>query len=415
MSLLPLPFPPGFLWGASTSSHQVEGGNTKNDWWAWEVQAKPSHERSGVACDQWNRWEEDVALMAELGHNAHRLSLEWSRIEPEEGVFDPTAIEHYRLFLHALRAKGIKTVVTLHHFTNPTWLVAHGGWTSSCVVKRFTRYAEYVMQELGQEVDVLLTINEPGVYAFMSYQVGAWPPQIRSSWKMGRVLWNMARAHRATYKRLKPRFPSLPMGVAQNMTTFEPVHATRLRERLVSRWLHYTNNLSFYWLTGWSTHDLLGLNYYFHRRVEMEGLFRLHFQNPKETHRPTSDLGWELFPEGLARLTRSLTRYSKPVLVTEHGLADAEDSRRPAFLKDSLTALSAAIQDGAPVIGYLHWSLLDNFEWADGFTPRFGLVHVDYETQKRTPRPSARLYTELMTSSSEIRTEDQAPLTPSEE
>lgn len=168
-----LSFPNGFLWGAATSSHQVEGGNVANDWWAWEKRVQPEIKQSGNACDQWNRWPSDVELISELGHNAHRLSLEWSRIEPEPDVFDEATLSHYADILQALRAKGIKTVVTLHHFTNPEWLAALGGWSSSCVVKYFVRYVDVVTRRLGSEIDMLLTINEPGVYAFMSYQIGA--------------------------------------------------------------------------------------------------------------------------------------------------------------------------------------------------------------------------------------------------
>jgi beta-glucosidase len=392
----PLPFPAGFLWGAATSSHQVEGGNVRNDWWAWEERTQPSAKRSGQACDQWNCWKEDVDLMQELGHNAHRLSLEWSHIEPQEGVFDEAALTHYKKLLQALRARGIKTIVTLHHFTNPQWLSEKGGWLQSCVVKQFTRYAEVAVKNLGTEIDVLLTINEPGVYAFMSYQAGLWPPQEKSSWKMLRVLRQMARAHRATYAMVKRHFPTLQVGIAQNMTTFEAVHPNSLRERFAAHWMSLFNNLSFYWLSGWKTHDLLGVNYYFHRRLDVTGKLWPTFQDPKETQRTVSDLGWELFPEGLGRIVRALKKYQKPVLITEHGLADADDSRRPAFLYESLRHLSLAWSEGVPVIGYLHWSLLDNFEWADGFTPRFGLVEVEYATQKRTPRPSALLYRTLI-------------------
>lgn len=392
----PLPFPPDFLWGAATSSHQVEGGNTNNDWWAWEERVQPPEKRSGQAADQWHRWSDDVQLIKELGHNAHRLSLEWSRIEPQEGVFDEDAIAHYKQLLSTLQSRGIKTVVTLHHFTNPQWLSAKGGWLSSCVVKDFTRYTEKVVGSLGKHIDYLITINEPGVFAFMSYQAGIWPPQTKSSWKMLHILWNMAKAHKQAYKLIRQHSPSLPVGIAQNMTTFEPVHPENLRERFAAFLLHRFNNLSFYWMSGLRTHDFLGVNYYFHRRLDATGRFWPKFQEPNETKRPVSDLGWELFPTGLGKIVSSLRHLRKPILITEHGLADADDSRRPEFLQKSLEGLSEAIKAHSPIIGYLHWSLLDNFEWADGFTPRFGLVEVDYKTQKRTPRASALLYKKII-------------------
>lgn len=391
-----LSFPEDFLWGAATSSHQVEGGNTLNDWWAWEQTLPLSDSRSNQACNHWNTWKADVQLIHELGHTAHRLSIEWSRIEPESGVFDEGAIAHYRDVLRGLKARGIKTVVTLHHFTNPKWLAAQGGWLKSCVVKRYLRYVEKVVRELGSEMDFILTLNEPGVYAYMSYRAGLWPPQKKSSLKMLRVLWHMARAHRAAYELIKQLSPATPVGIAQNMSTFEPVHPTSWQERFAARWLHAFNNLSFYWLSDWKTHDVLGINYYFHRRLDATGRIWPGFQDPHETNRPVSDLGWELHPEGLGGILQSLIRYHKPLLVTEHGLADAADSRRPKYLTESLEGVSQAIQAGAPVVGYLHWSLLDNFEWADGFMPRFGLVEVEYATQKRTPRPSAFLYKKII-------------------
>ncbi|MBP9762398.1 glycoside hydrolase family 1 protein [Patescibacteria group bacterium] len=385
-----------FLWGAATSSHQVEGNNQLNDWWDWEKRNQPETKQSGLACDQWQRWEEDVVLIKELGHNAHRLSLEWSRIEPTEGVFDETALDHYKLILQTLHKHGIKTVVTLHHFTNPQWLMVNGGWVNSCVVKRFSRYVEKVIQVLGNEMDFVLTINEPGVYAFMSYQVGAWPPQERSIWRMARVFWNMSRAHRAAYDIIKHRLPSLPVSIAHNVSTFEAVHPKSLRERFAARCYNWFNNQLFYSLSGLRTHDVLGVNYYFHRRLDAKGRLWPRFQDPKETGRAVSDLGWELFPEGLGRAVDLLRGYRKPILVTEHGLADAVDSRRPEFIRESLGVLLKRREEGAPVIGYLHWSLMDNFEWADGFEPRFGLVEVDYVTQKRTPRPSAWVYKDII-------------------
>ncbi len=389
-------FPKDFLWGASTSSHQVEGENDKNDWWTWERTHQPSERQSGHACDQWYRWPEDAELIKALGHNSHRLSLEWSRIEPTEGVFDESALIHYQTLLSTLQASGIKTVVTLHHFTNPKWMAEKGGWRSSCVVKYFVRYVERVVSVLGSQIDYLITINEPTVYAFMSYRAGLWPPQERSTFQMTRVIWNMAQAHKQAYTVTKRSFPALPIGIAHNVSTFDAIHKNCLREEWAASWLDFWNNSSFYRLTGIHTHDFLGINYYFHRRLDAAGRIWPAFQDPKTTKRPVSDLGWELYPEGLGQVMRTLKTYNKPILVTEHGLADADDSQRPEFIKKALASLSKAIQDGSPVIGYLHWSLLDNFEWADGFSPCFGLVKVDYSTQKRTPRPSAWVYKELI-------------------
>lgn len=387
-------FPTHFLWGSATSSHQVEGGNTHNDWWAWE-QTRSEGLRSVVACDHWNRWREDIDLLKSLGQNAYRLSLEWSRIEPTEGAFDQEALTHYKEVLQYCRAQNITTVVTLHHFTNPLWIRDQGGWTSTKTIKDFCRYAETVLSFLGTEIDLLITINEPQVYSFMSYTIGAWPPNVKSEAASARVMWNMSRAHRAVYQISKRLLPHLPVGIAYNMTTFE-AHNGTWRERFFAKWFDLFNNRSFFWLTGMRTHDFFGLNYYFHRRLDGSRSFIPSFVDPKQIGKDTSDLGWELYPSGIGKLARSLACHEKPILITEHGLADAEDTRRPSYLKESLKSLLEAKRDGAPVIGYLHWSLLDNFEWADGFEPRFGLVEVDFKTQERTPRGSALVYKEFI-------------------
>lgn len=333
--------------------------------------------------------------MQELGHNAYRFSLEWSRIEPQEGVFDTEAITRYRSMLEACRARGITSVVTLHHFTNPQWFAARGGWTRSSNADAFVRYASHCLDKLGGLIDLLITINEPQVYAFMSYQLGAWPPQHRSHQEGLRVMWNMAKAHKRVYKLAKTLFPSLPVGIAYNMTSFAAEDGSWLT-RAYARICALGNNHLFYWMTGYVTHDFFGVNYYFHRRLRRKHGFIPEIIDPKELGKPVSDLGWELFAEGVVRVLEPLTRHRKPILITEHGLADADDSRRPQYLKESVAALMQAKAQGIPLMGYLHWSLLDNFEWADGFGPRFGLVAVEYGTQKRTPRRSAYMYRDLI-------------------
>lgn len=387
-------FPKPFLWGSATSSHQVEGGNHANDWWAWE-QSRPEPYRSGTACDSWNRWEEDLQLAQDLGHNSYRFSIEWSRIEPEEGRFDEDAIAHYQNILQACRTRGIVSVVTLHHFTNPRWFSDKGGWLQSTAPQQFARYAEHCLRQLGTHIDLLLTINEPQVYAFMSYQIGVWPPQHASKWESTRVMWYMAKAHRRVYALAKKLCPSLPVGVAYNMTTFA-AEDDRWITRAYTKFASIVANRSFYWVSGYRTHDFFGVNYYFHRRLRCRSFFMPEIVDPKHLGLPTSDLGWELYPEGVARVVTELGSQGKPILITEHGLADAVDTRRATYLEASLRHLLMAKRLGAPLIGYLHWSLLDNFEWADGFTPRFGLVEVDYATQRRTPRASAYVYKRII-------------------
>lgn len=387
-------FPKDFLWGSATSSHQIEGGNRLNDWWAWE-QTQPEPRRSGTAADSWELWEQDLHLLKSLGHNSYRFSVEWSRIEPTPGKFNPTAIAHYRKMLEACRSLGIVSVVTLHHFTNPQWFSETGGWLRSDAAQTFTRYAKRCLQELGSHIGLLITINEPQVYAYMGYQVGAWPPHQTSKHESLKAMWHMAQAHKHVYAVAKTLCPTLPVGIAYNMTTFAAEDGkllTKMYATLANRFA----NRSFYWLSGYRTHDFLGINYYFHRRLRCGTFWKPEIIDPVHLDVPVSDLGWELFPNGVAQVVNGLRDARKPIIITEHGLADAQDHKRTTYLQTSIQALLAAKREGALLIGYLHWSLLDNFEWAEGFAPRFGLVEVDYATQERKPRPSAYVYKKMI-------------------
>ncbi len=354
-----------FLFGAGTSAHQVEGGNRNNDWWAWE-QTRPAHLRSGRACDQWNRYEEDIALAAQLGHSAHRISLEWSRIEPVQGSFSRAAIEHYRNVLLAIRGHGMKPFVTLHHFTNPLWVSRFGGWESSRTPELFSRYAAYVAQHLGDLVDFWVTINEPMVYASQSYAKGVWPPQKKSWHATWRVVRNLAKGHIAAYRAIHRALPHARVGIAKHVIAHMPFFA--------DAWF----NRAFFLFTK-NTHDFIGINYYF-------------TYGSDSWAGPRSDMGWPIIPGNLIDVILSMRRYKKPIYITENGLADARDALRADFIRSHLRAVEEAQRKGADVRGYLHWSLIDNFEWADGFAPRFGLVAVDYETMQRTVRPSAYVY-----------------------
>lgn len=354
-----------FLFGAGTSSHQVEGGNRNNDWWAWE-QTRPAHLRSGKACDHWNRYEADFALAQQLGHSAHRISIEWSRIEPSKGQFSRSAIEHYRDVLVSIRKHGMKSFVTLHHFTNPLWVARNGGWESGRTPELFGLYTKYVVQHLGDLVDFWVTINEPMVYASQSYAKGKWPPQKKSFYRTWKVVRNMAKGHKAAYQAIHSVLPHARVGIAKHVVAHMPF--------VSDMWF----NRAFFWLTG-GTHDFIGINYYFaHGSDAWAG--------------PRSDMGWPIIPESLTDVLLDMKRYGKPLYVTENGLADEVDSRRADFIRSHIRAVEAAQRQGADVRGYLHWSLLDNFEWADGFAPRFGLIAVDYETMERTIRPSAYAY-----------------------
>lgn len=376
------------MWGAATSAHQVEGGNVHNDWWEWEKKT-PGVDRSGMASDHWNRWQEDVELASSLGHTAHRLSVEWSRIEPKEGQWSRAAIEHYRQVLGELQNKGLKTFVTLHHFTNPQWLARKGGWLNGETPELFERYARFVAQQLGEVVDFWITINEPMVYATQSYWRGVWPPQHRSLWEMQKVVRAMAAGHRKAYRAIHQVLPAPKVGMAKNLVAYLPEFIGQIDDQLVARAENWWFNHFLYLLTG-DTHDFLGVNYYFTRTLRVKLLPPRLTEVPWEGAR--SDMGWPISPEGLTHVLLHMKRYKLPIYITENGLADADDSRRADFIRSHLRAVEAAQAQGSDVRGYLHWSLLDNFEWAEGFKPRFGLVAVDYATGERTVRPSAYVY-----------------------
>ena len=359
-----------FLYGAATSSHQVEGNNIHNDWWAWE-RAQVDVEDSGRAADHYNRFREDFALAAELGHTAHRFSIEWSRIEPERGKWNTNAIEHYRQVLQELRRHNMKTFVTLHHFTTPLWLTNRGGWIDGEAPELFARYAKYVAEHLGELVDFWVTINEPLVYATQSYWQARWPPQVRNVFTMHRVIRRMAQGHRRAYRVLRQVTPQVPVGIAK--------HVIANTNPLKGWWFNHR----FFNMTG-KTHDFVGVNFYFTDGAKGD---------------PQSDLGWAIRPESLTQVLLDMNRYGKPIYITENGLADRDDDLRPDFIRDHLRAVEQAQHEGADVRGYLHWSLLDNFEWSDGFDPRFGLIEVDYATMERRVRPSAYVYKAIISQS----------------
>lgn len=414
-------FPEGFLWGAATSSHQVEGNNVNNDWWDWEqLPGKIAHgDKSGDACDQYNRYRQDFAMARDLGHNAHRLSLEWSRIEPAGGRFDRGAIEHYRDVLGTLKSFGMATMVTLHHFTNPRWLAAKGGWARPEVVGLFERYSRHVAEQLGDLVDLWVTINEPMVYATHGFLFGLWPPEKKSIVLAFRVAKNLAKAHSCAYHAIhevlgaRGRRPMV--GIAKNMMVFDPKNPASRLDRMVAEKLDRVFNWSF--LDGLATgvmafpvvlretdpkvaktQDFIGVNYYSRtlaafclRKPQM-----LFMDVSVKEDAEKNSLGWEVYPEGIYRILMSVKEYGLPVYITENGIATTDDRQRERFIVAHLREVARAIADGADVRGYFHWSLIDNFEWKEGFTPRFGLVAVDYKTQARTIRPSARLYSEVI-------------------
>lgn len=394
-----LEFPNGFLWGASTAAHQVEGG-TRNNWSEWErsparlaqlerdgsiAQHGRGNYISGVACDHYHRYREDFALARQLGHNATRISVEWSRVEPDEGKFDAAAIAHYRDVIAAIRTNGMEPFVTLWHWTVPLWFRDKREFERRGNVRYFVRFAERIVSELP-DVKFLITLNEPAVYASGHYLRGEKPPQKRDPFLTLAVYENLIRAHRAVYRAIKTARPEAQVGIAKNQIYYE-ARSGRAWNRFLKRVADWAWN--FYFLDHIKdAQDFIGLNHYFHNRID--GWFG------KNEDARLSDMGWELYPEAIHHALVGLKKYTVPVYVTENGLADARDAQREWFLRETLANVHRAIRDGGvDVRGYLHWSLMDNFEWQHGFWPRFGLIEVDYATQGRKPRPSARVYKKI--------------------
>lgn len=394
-----LEFPRGFLWGAATSAHQVEGGNRGSDWWAWERAGRnPSGDASGEACDHYRRFDDDFALAASLGHTAHRFSIEWSRVEPQPGQFDAAAIDHYKNVLESLSRHRIVPVVTLWHFTLPQWVARLGGWENPNTVRWFARYVAQVATLLGSAVPYWCTVNEPNVYLLHGYFLGIWPPQRRSIVRCIRVHRALVRAHRTAAAVLRNRFGNrTAVGFAGNFNAFEADRPGHVLDRTAARVARFIWNEWFARQVARDS-DFIGVNYYFSSRVRFAArrpdLFFADIRDGAGEER--SDLGWKIDPAGFERTLVAAARFGKPILVMENGIADADDSRRSRFIADHLAALHSAMENGADVRGYLHWSLLDNYEWAHGFLPRFGLVAVDYATQRRTPRPSALQYRDII-------------------
>jgi len=396
----PLKFPDGFFWGAATSAHQVEGGNINSDWWDWELHNQPPDFRSGRACDSYNLYEEDFQIAKDLNQNAHRLSIEWARIEPREGQFDEQEIDHYKKVLRSLKDKDFKVMLTLWHFTLPKWVADKGGWENPKTVDYFLRFIGTVVPHIKEYVDFWITLNEPGVYVVMSYILGEWPPQMKSKVMAAFAYWNLAQAHKRAYKLLHQLASSKNVGIAHNVQSFSAYHKHSLMEQMAVIMADLVDNHSFYLLTD-NSHDFIGINYYFHHRFNLsKGLIpNLSKGDTDETTHEVSDLGWEIHPQGIFDVLTDLKDH-KPIYITECGIASTNDDRRTRFLIGYLQEVFHAIEEGVPVKGFFYWSLLDNFEWHRGFEPRFGLVEIDYTNQKRRIRPSAYVYSEIAKSNS---------------
>lgn len=411
-------FPQGFFWGSATSAHQVEGDNF-NDWTEWEkANAKrlaeeatlrqaqginpwpdfilqnysnplqPENYISGRACDHYNRFEGDFEIAKSLGQNAHRFSIEWSRIEPEEGKFNEAEIEHYRKVILALRQRGLEPFVTLWHWTNPLWIRQIGGWENKKTVNYFCRYVEKIAQSF-KDIRFWIILNEPNVYVSYGYIVGKQPPEIRNFFKAMKAFRNLLEAQKLAYSIIRQYKSLASVGITHSVICFEAQNDIFIN-KIINFFADFFWNFYFFKKIN-AFCDFIGFNYYKRKLIG--------FGRRNKKMEDISDLGWEIFPEGIYFLLKKFSKYRKPIFITENGIADVRDLDRAKFIKGHLKWIYKAINEGVDVRGYFYWSLLDNFEMPEirvrGFWLRFGLVEVDYKTMERRIRPSAYQYAKI--------------------
>jgi beta-glucosidase len=414
-----LQFPKGFLWGVSTAAHQVEGGND-NQWTDWENTGHiRSHERCGQACDWWNNAENDFDLAQNLGINALRLSVEWSRVEPQENNFNPEALERYRAMLKSLHQRGIQPSICLHHFSNPRWFEKKGAFLNPEAPTLFERFARRVVSELGDLCQLWLSFNEPNVYSTLGYVTGEFPPgYVGQIVNAMRVMSAQARAHARVYRVIHELQPQAQVGWAQHYVVFQParpgldslvanIQSQIFNEGFFQLMEHGKFNFPFSLVGGDAPEargacDFVGLNVYnrFHVAFDLKSAFQLFGRVFVPPDVPQGDSGvekpyGEAFPGAIRNAVERVARFHKPIYITENGIPDAHDRLRPWLIVNALKQVHSLTKEGHDIRGYFHWTLTDNFEWAEGWHLRFGLIELDPATQLRTVRPSGRLFEEI--------------------
>ncbi len=419
-------YPQDFLWGTATAAYQVEGGFRANNWTWWEKQTKPdgsptiqNNDTCGMADDHWHLYAQDIKLMKRLGVNAYRFSVAWSKIMPTPDSVDTIALQHYQNVCDTLLANGIEPMVTLFHFTYPLWFHKMGGFEKQDNIKYFVRFARIVYQALGNRVKYWVTINEPVVFAYSSYFSGDFPPGKQDPVLTATVALNLLYAHQAVYHDLKSlaNGREIYVGIVKNITQMDPMHKWNMLDNLIAYFADLNFNQSYlqafstgkfhFYMPGMvnlkadlddlpTTLDFIGLNYYSHYAFHFTGDLEQSLTALPYPGEQMTDMDYTIYPEGLYRAIKRISKIGKPVIITENGIADARDNRRYDFIKRSLYALSQAIKDGYDVRGYFYWSLMDNFEWNLGYGKRFGLYAVDYKTQTRTLRQGAMAFVQTI-------------------
>ena len=419
-------FPNSFAWGTATAAHQVEGNNTNNNWYDWEHQLDENNQprihngdKSILAADHWNRYPDDIKLMKDLGVNHYRFSIEWSKIEPQNGDYNVESIQHYRDLCDSLIKNNITPVVTLHHFTHPTWFEKLGAFEKKENIDHFIEYSEYAFNNLKDLVPIWCTINEPSVFVSQGYFNGIFPPGKKDPVLAATVLENLLFAHTKTYKHLKSLNggDNAQIGLVKNIFQFDPLRRWHILDWAFSKVLNnvFTHSTLDYFKKGYSTFslpgmvkkhmenndavgamDFIGLNYYSRMHVKGQANLTEPFVFEKRAKDIQTDMDYALYPEGFYEALHTISTLKKPIYVTENGVADQGNNIREIFIKRYLYALHKGLQDGLDIRGYFYWTLMDNFEWAEGYKMKFGLYEVDFETQERTLRESSNLFAKMV-------------------
>lgn len=419
----PKEFPGGqkFLWGAATSAHQTEGNCTNNTWSEWEKSvdqngARRVQEESGIACDHWNRYKDDIQLLKKTGANSYRFSIEWSKVEPKEGEFDQAALQHYADVCNELHRNGIKPCINLHHYTDPIWFAQKGGFEKQENIQYFVRFAKTVIKFLHHTDILWFTFNSPDGYAAKGWLTGVTPPAKKDMQLCGHVYANMLESHVQIYRDIKAsNYKTARIGILKNMFQLDPWNPLNPLDILACSMGTKVTDTGFFsfFTTGVfelniplkanvrheNKHavgalDFIGINYYCHGYMKNFNVV----QDPKET--PTDNPMYTLYPEGLYRAIKTVSAQlakplNVPMYITENGIATTDDNKRDTFLRQYLHALAQAIKDGYDVRGYIHWSLLDNYEWGS-YEKRYGIYHVDRVTQQRTLKPGNKFFLDVI-------------------
>ena len=419
-------FPNNFMWGTATAAHQVEGNNTNNNWYAWEHQKDSNgksrihnNDKSGIAANHWNLYRDDISLMNDLGVGYYRFSVEWSKIEPENGIINEKALEHYRDVCIALIDSGLTPVITLHHFSHPIWFEELGAFEKEENIEYYIRFSELVFNKLSDVVPIWCTINEPAVYVTQGYFNGVFPPGKKDPLLAGYVMRNLLNAHVQVYQRLKslPNGKNVQIGLVKNITQLDPLRRWHILDWYFSGILNdvFTNstlnlfskgefdfylpamaNVSYKNYDAINSLDFIGLNYYSRWHVKGQLNLAEPFTFELRPQDIQTDMPYAIYPEGFYKAVKTIAKLNVPIIITENGIADDKDDRRSLFIKRYLYALFKTIEEGYDIQGYFYWSLMDNFEWAEGYMMKFGLYDVDFNTQKRTLRSGSQSFVDIV-------------------